>query len=613
MSHWIARTFSAAPIRYLQARQRPSGGAVVLTIAGWVLLLLVGCSRDLPKEYGSSKGPSGLKSIDGFGTLRKSFEANGWKTQDVKRLGDRLWALDALVWIPTSTRQDETAAISWLHDWLGDKPRTLIYVIPDEGNEVRYWEAASDLAPPEQRLEYRRRHARALTDLMNGPYGGLDEPRVVLDRLWFKAVLRPSPNPRWAIFPHKTPVASLRLPTVSPVSPAVNTPTNAPPTNATGNHSNVNVVDGTIDWSLDGYDLSDESLTAEPLMQDESAVALAVRVYTSGKPHQTVDANLDNEAVNDSTAADSDAALDDDSSGSDWTEEDWDEHDEYDELLVRRQSGYGLGESEVIVVAGGSLISNYGIITPQGQELVGRILAETGKRRDASKPRIGFITGGSLLPISDSGDGPAAASGMELLTVWPLSLVTFHILMMGAIACLILFPIFGRPRRLKEKSSSDFADHIHAVAAMLHRTGGDAYARGRISDYFRRVRGETAGPWVLPLPATSAAPVTIGSSKPAVAPTAELASGATPVESGMPETVVEPPLLTETTSENFADDLANSATRESPSSGPLDERLLDAESTLIESITQPDSNQAAEPEVSPEHDSHESRNNPHER
>ena len=34
----------------------------------------------------------------------------------------------------------------------------------------------------------------------------------------------------------------------------------------------------------------------------------------------------------------------------------------------------------------------------------------------------------------------------------------------------------------------------------MNNTGGEGYARARISDYMRRMRGETTGPWVLPEP-----------------------------------------------------------------------------------------------------------------
>jgi hypothetical protein len=44
----------------------------------------------------------------------------------------------------------------------------------------------------------------------------------------------------------------------------------------------------------------------------------------------------------------------------------------------------------------------------------------------------------------------------------------------------------------------DLGHHLDAVAALMKRVGGESYARGRISDYMKRMHGETSGPWVLP-------------------------------------------------------------------------------------------------------------------
>lgn len=431
----------------------------VLRLIG-MLVVIGGCTRGLTPEYGDSKGTRGIKGINGFGTLRKSFESNGWNTRDVIRLSERLQSLDAIVWIPTTHEAVEGNAIRWLHDWLGDQPRTLIYVMPDEGNEARYWEQARELAPPQQRLEYRRRHARAITDLMNGPYGGSAAGNEEIDRLWFKARMLRTPRPRWQILPHWTAI----------------TPANA-----------AFLPSG--DWAEGGYELGDNDLQLRPLISDSRGNPLAVRIFTPDQPPLNDDAvEVDSAPV---------AELN----------EEWMEDLQAAQLRNRRRSGHGIGASEVIVVAGGSLVANFGLVTDEGRQLAKLLLAESAKRADLTKPRVGFITSGfSGVPVSSSSDQPQMASGMELLTVWPLSIITIHLALMGIIACIILLPIFGRPRNLREKSNSDFADHINAVAALLHRTNGEQYARQRISEYFRKVRGETAGPWVMPLPAVVTPP-----------------------------------------------------------------------------------------------------------
>ena len=466
----------------------------------WLLVALglPGCSRGLMPEYGNSKGTSGNKGINGFGALRKSFEANGWKARDVSRLSERLDSLDAIVWIPTTHQSYDAAAIQWVHDWLGDRPRTLIYILPDEGNLVRYWDKARELAPPEQRLEYRRRHAQSISDLMNGPYGYGRSPVDEIDRLWFKARMRRQERPRWEILSHSTALST---------SP---TPTTGGPTYGAYNYA--------VDWASEGYELADEDLSMQPLASDSSGNPLAVRIFTpqKTKPAESAaqtkvpDDQVDIFAPDSSANADADAMaeVEDDWEYEDWMDDqEWMDEAQWDRMLRRRQGGYGIGESEIIVVAGGSTVTNFGIVTDEGRDLAKQLLIESGKRVNATTPRVGFITSGfGGVPVSDSSGQPQLASGMELLTVWPLSIITIHLALMGIVVCLILLPIFGRPRKLKERTNSDFADHINAVGVLLHRSNGEQYARQRISEYFRKVRGETSGPWVMPLPHIVTAP-----------------------------------------------------------------------------------------------------------
>lgn len=480
-------------------------------LLGGMLLLSAGCARGLVPEYGQTKGTSGNKGINGFGTLRKSFEANGWKARDVTRLSERLQSLDAMVWIPTTHEGADGAAVRWLHDWLGDKPRTLIYILPDEGNEVRYWEQARALAPPQQRLEYRRRHARAITELMNGPYGGNLDDTEQMDRLWFKASMLRDPRPRWKILPHSTVVNA------------------APP--GVGVGTGPFTVTMSSEWSEDGYDLGDSDLQLQPFITSTDGKPLVVRIFTPKRPATAKDDGdgdlkllMGDEAAEVTSGEDLEPEVDPAllaEMNEEWSEDQWTEDGEWidpaeAQLRARRRSGYGIGDSEIIVIAGGSLVSNFGMATDEGRAIAKRLLAESSKRADPTKPRIGFITSSYAgVPVSDPSDKPQMATGMEWLTVWPLSIITIHLALMGIIACIVLFPIFGRPRKLRERSNSDFADHINAVAALLHRSNGEHYARQRISEYFRKVRGETAGPWVMPLPVTVAPPV-----KPAIAPTA---------------------------------------------------------------------------------------------
>jgi hypothetical protein len=410
--------------------------------AGLSMLLLLtvvgGCNRGLPTEYGKSKGRSGLQSINGFGTLRRSFESNGWKTQDIRRLSARLQSVDAIVWTPTThlpTAADESEAIHWLQQWLDERPRTLIYVIPDDGSELDYWRLAKGLAPPAQRLEYRRRYARTLTTWMTEPQ---DQPS--LDRIWFKAKRRKQDSPSWEILHPVSAVDSA----ATPVTP----PTVSSTARVRTGRSGV-VISPSGSSELESID--PERFQYEPLISDDAEATLVMRI--SWDP-----AGID---------GDGDEGMD--------------------------------GPSQVLVVAGGSQVNNFALTQPQGRQVAQTLLDHSELSRGSGAGRAAFLLSNYTgVPVSEGSDEPPISSGMELLTVWPLSLVTMHLALMGIIACLILLPIFGRPRHVKERPTSDFADHIHAVAVLMNRSGGEEFARARISDYFRRLRGETAGKWIAP-------------------------------------------------------------------------------------------------------------------
>lgn len=442
-------------------------------VAFAVLVSLLGCGRELSTEYGKSSGTEGLKSINGFGALRQSLELNGWKTRDIRQLSDRLQQLDAIVWIPTTATPPNRATLDWFAEWLRRQPRTLVYVLADPGSESEYWESIASLATPAQRLEFRRRAAARLAEEMTDKHWGTHGDDHYLDLTWFAARWRGEGTPVWEIVP-QAPIIS---------NPAASVPAGGVPaagSSATAAEPAFNPFTGDSSESFFGDEpptapVDIDLLRMKPLAQASDGTPLAVRIDSqpAGPYEPTADG-----------------------------------------IFVRPPVGFA--PSRVIVVAGGSLINNFAVgqhSQPQGRRLVRQLIQELGQNPNSDPPRVGFlVTGPQGVPIVQSGDEkPSTGSGSEWLTVWPLSLITLHLALIGIIACLIMLPIFGRPRRLREATSGDFADHIHAVAQLMKRTGGEAVARERISEYFRKVRGETTGPWViaeLPLGSPPTTPTT---------------------------------------------------------------------------------------------------------
>ncbi len=153
--------------------------------------------------------------------------------------------------------------------------------------------------------------------------------------------------------------------------------------------------------------------------------------------------------------------------------------------------------SQIFVISSGSLLSNFGLTQRSNQLLADKIIKEAALAKN-TELRAGFLNNnGTALTVSNTNNGAPVPSGMELLTVWPISLLTMHGIFLGFVICLMLWPIFGRPRKIFHITSGNFGHHLDAVAALMKRVGGERYARTKISDYMKRVRGETAGPWIL--------------------------------------------------------------------------------------------------------------------
>ncbi len=398
---------------------------------------LSGCGR-FSTEYGDSAGPQGRSSINGFGALRQSFENAGFENRDITRLTERMTKTDTIVWTPSHLVSFHSDVTSWLDRWLTMGGRTLVFVVPDSGSEADYWIDASRMAPPEQRLEYRRRAARSMNERMVWRLNR--EPLV--SNGWIHAAplavrhKTNSLNGPWAeSFPDEKSQFELEYdiaPSTDPTTQGAKPTQVFSGTKKTGPGAAKYVYQGTTSESS-----TDVSIT--PALQDDAGTTIISEV----------------------------------------TSPQW-------------------KDSKIIVVSGGSLLTNYAFTDPANVILADKIV-RTSLEIAGENPKAGFIkVDAQSLPVSDSKPGIPKASGWELLTTWPISLVMIHLVLLLIVALLSLLPSLGRPRKVVYNSVSNFGDHLDAIAVLMRRAGGEDYARNRISEYMKRVHGETNGPWIVP-------------------------------------------------------------------------------------------------------------------
>ena len=421
------------------------GFAVFLTITS-------GCSR-IVTDYGASSGRTGKQSLNGFGALRATFQQAGFNTRDVRRLTDRVAKCDAIVWTPSQAGSIPPRITRWFERWLQTNNRTLVFVIPDSGSEADYWIEASQFAEPKQRLEYRRLAAKSVNQ-----------------RIQWRLNRKPMSSNGWFTFAPKEdrqPIEVLE----GPWAGAFAAPTRSE-------------VPFELEFKLEGFAKKKENKNAKK----NSGKQKPAKPQNNTTAGPTGPGSMQITYSPTTTTTDVDvafSALLKDARG---------------ELIVGKVASKTWRESKIFVVNGGSLLTNYAFTKDFAIALADQVVVQS-KPTAVSSPKVGFISVDPWsLSVSETKPGVPKASGMELLTVWPLSLVTIHATLLLIVACLMLLPSLGRPRRVRYHAKSKFGDHLDAVAALMNRAHGQHYARQRISDYMRRIHGETSGPWIIEEP-----------------------------------------------------------------------------------------------------------------
>lgn len=417
----------------------------------WTLLAPVAGCGGLITEYGETDGYRGRKSLNGMASMRTAIEetplaqpdsdfVSEVETREIFRLSPRTYPQDAIVWVPHDWPTYNLSQIAaWIDDWLAMGNRTLVFVVPDSGSTGNYWDEVVDQAPPEQRLEIRRRRAWEMHERQLKQAN----QREVAVHPFFQAT------------PLEVPVPLDGRRVVEYVLKPID-PDAQPPAANTG----ITIGPGGFPFQPDETLLLDEGAFSEP-------VTFSPLVTAKGP-------------------------------------------DEAELTLLAKVEHPRWPGSQILVIAGGGLVTNFAMTAPPARQLVGRVgevVVETARRRHDEEAsgdeaaRIAFLSHEDRwVPVSDTVPNTTRPSGMEFLTTWPISLVLIHAMFLGVVLCLLLLPIFGRPRRLAGPSTSNFGSHLSAVAVLMQRAGGQAEARRRISDYLKVVRGESSGPWVLAEP-----------------------------------------------------------------------------------------------------------------
>ena len=130
------------------------------------LLFIVGCgsSTDVNVMYGRRRG-GGARSVNGTAVLSEMFQQAGFRVSSWRRLSPKLQNDQVIVWVPDHFEAPPDDVVEYLESWLSTEPgRTLVYVARDYTAATDFWQQVMDTAPPEQKIEIRRKLAQIESD-----------------------------------------------------------------------------------------------------------------------------------------------------------------------------------------------------------------------------------------------------------------------------------------------------------------------------------------------------------------------------------------------------------------------------------------------------------------
>lgn len=420
-------------------------------------ILFPGCRYPLGSSYGLSEGTDAHTSPASVSLFRNLCNADGRTTLAVRSLSPRaMTKLNAIVWSPDSFSPHSPETMAWMDKWLASGDKTLVYVGRDFSPMADYWsqsaeELSIDKASDQEALSAREEQAAAQAQL--------DKKR---------AGVRAKTATPWCLFEHSQ-----------------------------GNEERVSKVKGP--WSSE---------------LESSKARLFIRSFPVGYAEKAIASDqklFDRESEDTSTKQSASIPV---SPNAPTTEFDfkWQTPDATmlgyvkalnssdlpmmksylstgdDKPLIAEVSKSAWGSSRVVILANSSLISNLSLTNLENLAIARKLLNEL------PKDNIGFLTGAND-PRVRTDDSSDQQKGFEMLTVWPLNVISIHAVILGMLVLLAAFPIFGRAKLLPVKSTREFGQHIEAVGGLLFKSQDRAYALATIAEYFRNVRKEPTSAW----------------------------------------------------------------------------------------------------------------------
>lgn len=146
-------------------------------------------------------------------------------------------------------------------------------------------------------------------------------------------------------------------------------------------------------------------------------------------------------------------------------------------LIVRISDEGNWPDAQVIVCLNGFSVLNLTLVNHEHRKIASQLIDQCNDPR-----MVTFLeSDANGMRISDS--DPFAYSGFDALTQWPINSPFMHLVVAGILFCAMVFPIFGRPRKLSSDTPSNFGKHIAAMGELLALTRDRESALSKIKQY----------------------------------------------------------------------------------------------------------------------------------
>lgn len=423
-----------------------------------VLIATCGCSEsDKTHPYGEIKGRYMLSSRNALGVHRRMWELNGVRCITPRKLSSRLDQVDVIVLVSQEFAPPGPEARKWLERWLRSEPgRTVVYFGRDfDANKYYYQQTRTQLTAQQQQLadlEIARIETVEIQDRLDS----YTESNFC-DWFYLNADCAESVATQWTgPWAGELP-SQAGWPLRTRLMPPDTKYKEKPP-------SWISTLTEDNSWQSVDSDLEEPSEQEEPLIY--RSLWRQNEVDTLDKWQQSFDQMLTAEVLLESPG--------------------------HGPLVFRLFDQQRLGQGQIIIVANGAPFLNASLVEPAFGSVAQRLIEQCLPAQRAAFISFGYAG----LLVSNVDEADVREAGWEVLTQWPLSVITMSAALSGLVVCGYLLPILGRPRQFPTSSVSDFGMHVEAIGQMLHESKDFQFAQQTVGSYFREVRGEQPPTWL---------------------------------------------------------------------------------------------------------------------